>query len=151
MNEAFELYLKTYSAVDKMAQMLKECEIFYVTWCCWHCPINHGKLTALTMIFEIYKMCAEGAVDNEWKINNRILTPQFCQVEGKQMCEYCAHHLNFPGVESFWITTFCTKSTCKNQRTRGDKMHWREPLMEKFIFCTTIRLIQYAQRDKIKY
>ncbi len=56
------------------------------------------------MAYEIYKLHAEGAVDDEWKIDNMMTGPEFCQVAGRQMYEYHAHNLNYPCDESFWST-----------------------------------------------
>ena len=43
MNEGREIYLKTYSAVDKIDQMLKEWQLDYISWKWWYAPMRHGK------------------------------------------------------------------------------------------------------------
>jgi hypothetical protein len=43
MNEARETYLKTYSAVDKINQMLLEWEVNYRSWRWWNAPTRHDK------------------------------------------------------------------------------------------------------------
>ena len=68
MNEARETYLKTYSAVDKIDQMLLEWNLKYVTWKWWHAPLRHGKAIAMSMAYSLHKLCAEGDVDPEWKV-----------------------------------------------------------------------------------
>ena len=43
MNEARETYLKTYSAVDKIDQMLLGWDVKYKSWRWWHAPMRHAK------------------------------------------------------------------------------------------------------------
>ncbi len=50
----------------------------------------HGKSIALSMSCQIYKMCADGHVDDEWKFDNVIDGPEYGQILGKQMCIYHA-------------------------------------------------------------
>ncbi len=105
MNQAREILLSTYNTIDTIDQLLKEWSISYVTWRWWHAPANHAKAIAYTMAFEIYKMCAEGLVDEEWKIDKPMDSPEFRQQTGKQMCEYRAHHGKYPGDEFLRNTT----------------------------------------------
>jgi hypothetical protein len=43
MNKALETYLKTYSAVDKIDQMLLGWDFKYKSWWWWHAPMSHAK------------------------------------------------------------------------------------------------------------
>ncbi len=104
MNEARELYLKTYSAVDEIDQMLKEWGIFDQTLRWWHAPMRLGKAIALCMAYEIYKMCTEGVVDPGWKIEKPLSGPQFSSIVSKKMCSYCTKYCLYPGDESICST-----------------------------------------------
>ena len=44
MNEAHETYLKTYSAVDKIDQILLEWDVAYRSWRWWHASTRHAQL-----------------------------------------------------------------------------------------------------------
>jgi hypothetical protein len=59
MNEACETYLKTYSAVDKIDQMLLGWDVKYKSWRWWHAPMRHAKAIAMSMA---YSLCVCGCV-----------------------------------------------------------------------------------------
>ncbi len=63
MNEAQETYLKNYSAVDKIDQMLLGWGFTYRSWQWWHAPTRHAKAIAMSMAYSLYLQCAEGTVD----------------------------------------------------------------------------------------
>ncbi len=68
MNEAREAYLKTYSAVDKIDQMLLGWDIKYKSQMWWHAPMRHAKAIAMSMAYSLHLQCAEGSVDPDWKV-----------------------------------------------------------------------------------
>ena len=68
MKEARETYLKNYSAVDKIDQMLLGWDVTYKSWKWWHAPMRPGKAIALSMAYQLYLQCAEGGVNPEWKV-----------------------------------------------------------------------------------
>ncbi len=68
MNEARETYLKNYSAVDKIDQMLLGWDLTYRSWRWWHAPTRHAKAIAMSMAYSLYLQCAKGTVDPEWKV-----------------------------------------------------------------------------------
>ena len=97
MNEARELYVGTCSAVDKIDQLLRAWKFRMITWKWWHHPGMHGACVGFCMAYEIYKDCAEGRVDPEWKIPNPVGGPAFRSRLSKQMLEYDPRNLNYPG------------------------------------------------------
>ncbi len=68
MNEAQETYLKNYSAVDKIDQMLLEWDSTYRLWRWWHAPTRHVKAIAMSIAYSLHLQCLEGCVDPEWKV-----------------------------------------------------------------------------------
>ena len=54
MNEAQERYLKNYSAVDKIDQMLLGWDLTYRSWRWWHAPTRHGKAITMSMAYSLY-------------------------------------------------------------------------------------------------
>ncbi len=68
MNEARETYLKTYSAVDKIYQMLLGWDVKYKSWRWWHAPMRHAKAIAMSIAYSLYLQYAEGSVDPDWRV-----------------------------------------------------------------------------------
>jgi hypothetical protein len=68
MNEARETYQKTYSAVEKIDQMLLGWDVKYKSWRWWHAPTRHAKAIVMSMAYSLYLQCAEGSVDSDWKV-----------------------------------------------------------------------------------
>ena len=66
MNEGREIYVKTYSAVDKVDQMLKEWDLVYICWKWWHAPMRHGKSIGYCMAYNMYCECVEGVLNKQW-------------------------------------------------------------------------------------
>ena len=90
MNEGRELYLKTYSGVDKIDQLLKEwgCKMRTFRW--WRAPEMHMKAIVGVMAYSIYEQCAQGGVDGDWKLDKYMSHPEFKRVLECQMCEHKA-------------------------------------------------------------
>ena len=49
------------------------------------------------MAYSIYEQCAQGGVDSKWKLNRYMERPEFKRVLERQMCEYKAARLKYPG------------------------------------------------------
>jgi hypothetical protein len=108
MNFAREMYLKTYSAVDKIDQMLLLWNIRYRSWKWWHAPTRHGKAIAMSMAYSLYLQCAEGGVDPDWKVKP-VSGPQFRQKMSLQMVQYKSSNMNYPGDEKMRTNTIKPK------------------------------------------
>ena len=96
MNEARETYLKTYSAVDKIDQMLLGWEVNYRSWRWWTAPTRHAKAIAMCMAYTLYLHCAEGTVDPDRKVVP-VSGPKFCQRMSLQMVQYRSSNMQYPG------------------------------------------------------
>ena len=110
MNEGRALYLGTYSSVDSVDHLLKNWSCSYVNWKWYHSPIRHAKALAATMAFFMYQECAEGNLDEDWKIENPMKMKRFRKKLGRQMCEYRPWHLRYPGDEYLRGTTKRSKA-----------------------------------------
>lgn len=104
-NEARDLYLFSYSAVDKIDQMLQNWNEFYISWKWWHAPTRHGKSLAKCMAYEMYKECASGQVDPAWKVDKPKSAKAFRRTLAKQMCNYRARNTFYPGDDKLRNTT----------------------------------------------
>ena len=112
MCNARDLYLKNYSAVDKIDQALINWRVTYRSWRWWHAPMRHGKAIAMSMAYQIYLQCAEGGVDPEWKVRP-VSGPMFKHKMSLQMVTYKAKNLRYPGDEKM------RGSTQTGKRYRG--------------------------------
>jgi hypothetical protein len=97
MNEARQLYLTTYSAVDKIDQLLRSSRLKIHTYKWWHHPGLHGVAMAMCMAFEFYKECAMGGGDPSWMIDNPMDGPEFRETLNLQMLMYDPVFLKYPG------------------------------------------------------
>ena len=122
MNEGRETYLKTYSAVDKIDQMLKSYALDYISWRWWHAPMRHGKAIAMSMAHQIYKHCAEGRLEPEWKVDQPMNGPEWRTKLSLQMCEYQASELEYPGDLSLRNATQTKKRDRGKRKRRGDAL-----------------------------
>jgi hypothetical protein len=68
MNEARQLYLKSYGRIDTIDSLIRSCHIYYRSWKYWHSAKNHGTSLAIVVAYDMYKECAEGEICSEWKI-----------------------------------------------------------------------------------
>ena len=61
MNEARQLYRKTYRRIDTIESLIGSCHIYYQSWNYWHSAKDHGMLLAILVAYDMYKECAERA------------------------------------------------------------------------------------------
>ena len=73
----------------------------------------HANAFAGLMAYQMYRECAEGIVNLDWKLNEPMNAKDFREVLGQQMCDYRSYHLKYPGDANFRTTTH------RNQRQRG--------------------------------
>eukprot|EP00957_Ditylum_brightwellii_P183922 14009554-Ditylum_brightwellii.AAC.1 len=62
MNDARQLYLNTYYAIDRIDHCIKNCHMGYCCHKYWHSPKIHGKALAVVIAYDIYLEVAEGDV-----------------------------------------------------------------------------------------
>jgi hypothetical protein len=108
MNEAQETYLKHYSGVDKIDQMLLGWDLSYRSWRWCYAPTRHAKAIAMSMAYSLYLQCAEGTVDPKWKVTP-VLGPRFWQRMSLQMVQYKCSNLDYPGDEKMHKNTQMNK------------------------------------------
>ena len=72
MNEARDLYLKTYGAIDRMDHLIQNCNMKYRTWKCWHSGMIHGKALAVVVAYDFYLEAATGHLFPEWKVEKPV-------------------------------------------------------------------------------
>lgn len=104
MNEARELYLKSYGAIDKLDHLVKNCKLHYRSWKYWHSAMLHGKAIAIVTAYDIYRECCAGTLDAEWK-RTPVSFFRFRERLAWQMVHYTPKDLQYPGDEKFRVST----------------------------------------------
>ncbi len=112
MNEARETYLKNYSVVDKIDQMLLGWDFTYRSWWWRHAPTRHAKAIAMSMAYSLYLQCAKGTVDPKWKVTP-VSGLRFPQKVSLWMVQYKCSNLHYPGDEKMH------KNTQMNRKKHG--------------------------------
>jgi hypothetical protein len=111
MNEVQETYLKNYSAVDMIDQMLLGWDLLYRSWSWWHAPTRHAKAIAMSMAYSLYLQCAKDTVDPEWKVTP-VSEPRFWQRMSLQMVQCKSSNLQYKGDEKMRKNTQMNKKKC---------------------------------------
>ena len=70
MNEARQLYLGTYSHIDSIDHLIKNCRMKYRCWKYWHSPMIHSISIAVFLACAMYLKLAEGYLGQTWKDGN---------------------------------------------------------------------------------
>jgi hypothetical protein len=115
MNEARELYLRTYGAVDRIDHLIKNCKMTYRSWKYWHSAMIHGKRLAVTVAYDMYLECAEGMLEQDWKVRRPVDFHRFREKLAIQMLQYSPKNNIYPGDDKFRVSTQVPKK--KRRRT----------------------------------
>ena len=59
MNEARQLYLASYGRIDTIDSLIKNCNMFYVSWKYWHASKLHVQTLGLVVAYDMYKEVVE--------------------------------------------------------------------------------------------
>ena len=124
MNSARELYLGTYSRINSIDHLIKNCRLKYRCWKYWHSPMLHATVLAIVIAYDIYLEVAEGKLDSDWRLTYPVDFWTFRNVLSVQMSEYNPKSRKYKGDVSMRV---CTKQTKvqrvgkkKGRRDEGD-------------------------------
>jgi len=67
MNQARQLYLRTYNRVDVIDHYVKHLKMCLISWKYWFPPMLLWKGIAIVQAYDIYTECCEGNLDPDWK------------------------------------------------------------------------------------
>jgi hypothetical protein len=59
MNKARQLYLASYGRIDTIDLLIKNCNMFYVSWKYWHASKRHVQALGLVVAYDMYKEVVE--------------------------------------------------------------------------------------------
>ena len=68
MNQAWELYVGTYSRIDSINHLVKNCSLKYQIWKYWHSPMLHATALAIVIAYNMYLEVTEGKLDSNLRI-----------------------------------------------------------------------------------
>ena len=88
MNHARQLYLATYGVIDTLDQAIKSSRLYYCSWKYWHSPMLHGKAMIWAIAYSMYEECAEGMLNLDWKVPNKVDFWTFRDVGADQLLSY---------------------------------------------------------------
>jgi hypothetical protein len=97
MNDARELYLKTYGIINTLDKYIANANIGYRSWKYWHAAMNHAKAMGLAVAYNMYKECAEGGLDPAWKCEKPVSYHKFHDILSRQMMQWDPAHQAYPG------------------------------------------------------
>jgi len=98
MNNARELYLQSYSRIDSIDHLIKNCNLKYVSWKYWHQAMLHAFALAIVSAYDMYKECATASLP-EWRKKDIMSFKEFRLKLGQQMLEYDPKDWHLPGDE----------------------------------------------------
>ena len=104
-NQARLLYLKTYSRIDSLDHLIRNCKINYRTWKYWHAPVNHAKALAIVIAYDMYLKICEGQLDPRFKVDDPVDFFTFRDILSIQLCRYDPHLQEYPGDEKMRMVT----------------------------------------------
>ena len=104
MNAGRALYLGTYSRIDSIDHLIKNCCLKYCSWNYWHSPIIHAMVLAIVIAYDMYLELSEGKLASEWKtLPCDFLT--FRDKISKQMLKYDPLNLQYWGDSGMIVCT----------------------------------------------
>lgn len=103
MNDARELYLRTYHTIDQMDHAIKSCKMYYRSWKYWHAAMLLAKAMAVAIAYDVYCECAEGKLDDSWELEEPVDFYTFRECLAKQMLQYSPCDRKYPGDSKFRV------------------------------------------------
>jgi hypothetical protein len=102
MNDARELYLATYGAIDAMDHLIKNCNnMKYHSWKYWYAAMLLAKTMAIVVAYDMYKEAAKGTLNPDWKVEKPVFFFVFREELARSMLlQYTPTARNYPS-ESF--------------------------------------------------
>ena len=88
INAACKIYLGTYSRIDSIDHLIKNCCMKYWWWKYWHLPMLHATSLAIVVAYDIYLIITEGKLDEDWRVSSPVDFWTFGDVLSIQMLEY---------------------------------------------------------------
>ena len=108
-------YLGTYWTVDRLDHLVKQLNLFYVSWKYWHSPMRHWMGIAAVTAYSMYQECADGELDPTWKLQKQLSFWEFTDKLASGLLAYTPTERKYPGDSKMRIST----SQHKRRRSGG--------------------------------
>jgi hypothetical protein len=118
-NMARLLYLNSYSRIDSIDHMIKNCKLFYVSWKYWHSPKNHALSLAIVTAYDMYLEITEGAINPAYANKDPVSFFTFRDILSKQMTAYDPRKQLYPGDEKLRVVTQLNKKKRKAMMSKA--------------------------------
>ena len=99
MNEARQLYLKTYGKIDQANRRMSDFNIGIKTMKYWHSAMDYAFQLALVQSYDFYVEAARGEIDDEWELDPKKIWDfcSFLHCVSTQMLEFNPKDCAYPG------------------------------------------------------
>lgn len=128
MNDARELYLKTYGVIDTMDSQINRACIYYRSYKYWHSPKNHALAMAVTVAYDLYKECfCEEKAHKYWNFTTSeaesapkgvLSFMEFREKLALQATCYNPSHQYYPGDKNFRSVTQMSKKMREEKKRK---------------------------------
>jgi hypothetical protein len=118
-NLTLSLYLKTYGIIDTIDKYISNANIGYRSWKYWHAAMNHAKAMGLAVAYDMYKECAEGGLDPQWKVNKPVSYHKFHNSLSRQLLQWDPAHQLHPGDNNMLKVKQVNKTQRVKKRRRA--------------------------------
>jgi hypothetical protein len=81
--------------------------------------MNHTKVMGLTVAYDMYKECAEGGLDLEWKVKKLVLYHKFHDILSRQMMEWDPVHQNHLGDKNMRRVQQLNRERCRLKKRQA--------------------------------
>ena len=116
-NQARRMYLKSYSRIDSIDHLIKNCNLKYRSWKYWHSAANHAKALAITVTYDMYLEVAEGKLQPSLKVSDPVDFFTFRDILSKQMCSYDPKNQKYAGDEKMRIVSKMTNKMRQKRKS----------------------------------
>ena len=147
MNEARQLYLKSYFRVDNLDAALQKCNMYYRSWKYWHMAMLHAKKIAIATSYAMYKEACEGNLNPDWKIENPVSFWEWRDKLSKQMLQYDPADQLYPGDELFRAVTSLPKKKRKSS-SNGPGRPSKKSKEKSPVFVDKVDLCVEIEKDE---
>ena len=106
MNSARELYRGTYSRINSIDHLIKNCRLKFPSWKYWHLPMLHAMLLVIAIAYDIYLEVAEGSLSIQLTSGPSVTysSPSRCLS-------------TIPRIVSISVTIACVSAPSRRRRT----------------------------------
>jgi hypothetical protein len=104
------LTAEQYAFMLLLLTQLEQLQLHYRSWKYWHAAMLHAKSIVNVVAYDMYLECAEGLLDEDWKVDKPVSFHVFRETLARQMLAYDPTHLKYLGDDKFRVNTVQKKA-----------------------------------------